>query len=43
MVMIKLNFAKFKQNFSEKDKFASIYIWIFHEFLEFLPSAYKTP
>ena len=29
MVMIKLNFAKFKQNFSEKDKFASIYIWIF--------------
>jgi len=33
MVMIKLNFAKFKPNFSEKDKFASIYIWIFHLFI----------
>ena len=43
MVMIKLNFTKFKQNFNEKDKFASIYIWIFHEFLEFLLSACKTP
>ena len=33
MVMIKLNFAKFKPNFSEKDKFASIYIWIFYLFI----------
>ena len=33
MVMIKLNFAKFKPNFSEKDKFASVYIWIFHLFI----------
>ena len=33
MLMIKLNFAKFKPNFSEKDKFASIYIWIFHLFI----------
>lgn len=33
MVMIKLNFAKFKPKFREKDKFASIYIWIFRLFI----------